>query len=479
MINLILKDLVLWLFGLFLDLMNYCADALLGLMNTDLSYFESNVPIIVKLYGVFVAIGWGFLIGNCAFQCLKAMFAGLGFETESPAILLVRTFLFGFILIMSKQVCEIGLSIGKTLMELIGLPEKASITFPDDSMFPDLTSSWLLIVIIGVLIGAQLFKLFFEIGERYVVVAILTLFSPIAFAMGGSRSTKDICSGFVRTYASMILLLVSNVLFLKLIYSALSSMPDGVMILPWTVLIVGIARVARKADNLLAKIGLNPSFTGDPLGNGMGKAAAFMAARSILSSATHSSARQGAKSSGKGKSEFKADSTGNTHNRSNASSRNTAQNSSRANMGFNGGSVNNSSHAGFNSSVRNSSSVNSADFGKTAVTGTNSNRFGASKTPGQKGDTRVDNKNTAGGRNAVNTARNTAAVGGKKNNIGAQKYSGKYTGNQKFGTQKRGKNTAWKPDKSFSHNPVGKRFGQTDTPPETKPEKAVENEPEQ
>ena len=54
MINLILKDLVLWLFGLFLDLMNYCADALLGLMNTDLAYFESSVPIIVKLYGVFV-----------------------------------------------------------------------------------------------------------------------------------------------------------------------------------------------------------------------------------------------------------------------------------------------------------------------------------------------------------------------------------------------------------------------------------------
>lgn len=478
MINLILKDLVLWLFGLFLDLMNYCADALLGLMNTDLAYFESNVPIILKLYGVFVAIGWGFLIGNCAFQCLKAMFAGLGFETESPAILLVRTFLFGFLLIMSKQVCEIGLSIGKTLMELIGLPEKASITFPDDSMFPDLTSSWLLIVIIGVLIGTQLIKLFFEIGERYVVVAILTLFSPIAFAMGGSRSTKDICSGFIRTYASMILLLVSNVLFLKLIYSALSSMPDGVMILPWTVLIVGIARVARKADNLLAKIGLNPSFTGDPLGNGMGKAVAFMATRSILSSATHSSARQGAKSSGKGKSEFKADSTGNTHNRSNATSRNTAQNSSRANMGFNGGSVNNSSHAGFNSSVRNSSSVNSADFGKTAVTGTNSNRFGGNKTPGQKGDTRVDNKNTAGGRNAANTTRNATAVGAKKNNTGAQKYSGKFTGTKISGA-KGAKNAVWKPDKSFSHNPVGKRFGQTDTPPETKPEKAVENEPEQ
>ena len=476
MINLILKDLVLWLFGLFLDLMNYCADALLGLMNTDLSYFESNVPIIVKLYGVFVAIGWGFLIGNCAFQCLKAMFAGLGFETESPAILLVRTLLFGFILIMSKQVCEIGLSIGKTLMELIGLPEKASITFPDDSMFPDLTSSWLLIVIIGVLIGAQLIKLFFEIGERYVVVAILTLFSPIAFAMGGSRSTKDICSGFIRTYASMILLLVSNVLFLKLIYSALSSMPDGIMILPWTVLIVGIARVARKADNLLSKIGLNPSFTGDPLGNGMGKAAAFMAARSILSSATHSANRH-SNTAGKSRSEFKANNTGNMHNRSNASSRNTAQNSSRANARVNSN-VNAASNAGVNNTVRNSSSVNSADFGKTAVTGTNSNRFGGNKTPGQKGDARVESKNTSIGRNAANTARNTAVSGGKKNNPGAQKYSGKFTGTKISGA-KGAKNTAWKPDKSFSHNPVGKRFGQTDTPPETKPEKAVENEPKQ
>ena len=476
MINLILKDLVLWLFGLFLDLMNYCADALLGLMNTDLSYFESNVPIIVKLYGVFVAIGWGFLIGNCAFQCLKAMFAGLGFETESPAILLVRTFLFGFLLIMSKQVCEIGLSIGKTLMELIGLPEKASITFPDDSMFPDLTSSWLLIVIIGVLIGAQLIKLFFEIGERYVVVAILTLFSPVAFAMGGSRSTKDICSGFVRTYASMILLLVSNVLFLKLIYSALSAMPDGVMILPWTVLIVGIARVARKADNLLSKIGLNPSFTGDPLGNGTGRAVAFMAARSILSSAAHS-ANTHSNTAGKNRSEFKADSTGNTHNRSNATSRNTAQNSSRANVGVNSN-VNATSSAGVNNTVRNNSSVNSADFGKTAVTGTNSNRFGDSKILGQKGKTRVDNKNTAGGRNAANTARNTAVSGGKKNNPGAQKYSGKFTGTKISGA-KGAKNTAWKPDKSFSHNPIGRRFGQTDTPPETKPEKAVEDEPKQ
>ena len=496
MINLILKDLVLWIFGLFLDLMNYCANALLGLMNTDLSYFESNVPIVVKLYGVFVAIGWGFLIGNCAFQCLKAMFAGLGFETESPAILLARTFLFGFLLIMYKQICEIGLSIGKTLMELIGLPENVSITFPDDSMFPDLTSSWLLIVIIGFLIGSQLIKLFFEIGERYALVAILTLFSPVAFAMGGSRSTKDICSGFVRTYASMILLLVSNVLFLKLICSALSSMPDGIMILPWTVLIVGIARVARKADNLLAKIGLNPSFTGDPLGNGTGRAVAFMAARSILNSATHSAVRQGAHASGKEKSEFKANSTGNRTSRSGnaytrntasgnctdgsqAKSRNTANNNNQTNASVIGGSnISRSGNTGVNTAFKSSYGINNSDFGRTAVAGINTNRFGAGKVSGQKGETRLENKGTAIRKNAANSTQNTASVGRKKNKPSTQRLGNNYADGKQFGTQKL-RNKAWKPDKSFSHNPAGKRFGQTNTPPNTKPKKAVENEPKQ
>ena len=146
-------------------------------------------------------------------------------------------------------------------------------------------------------------------------------------------------------------------------------------------------------------------------------------------------------------------------------------------MGVNSN-MNAASNAGFNSSVRNNSSVSSADLGKATVTGTNSKRFGGNKTPGQKGDARVDNKNTAGGKNAANTTRNSTAVGGKKNNTGAQKYGGKFTGTKISGA-KGTKNTAWKPDKSFSHNPVGTRFGQTDTPPETNPEKAVENEPKQ
>ena len=281
----ILQGLMQWIYGLLLDLMSYCASALLGIMSTDLSFFESSVPIVPKLYMVFVAIGWGLLIGNCAFQSMKAMFAGLGFETESPAILLLRTGLFGTLLIFSKDICDIGLSIGKNVIDLLGIPASVQLTMPTDSMFSGFGTSWLLVIIIGFILGFQLIKLFFEVAERYVVVAVLTLLCPVGLAMGGSKSTKDICVNYMRTYASMIVMMVMNVLFLKLILSALAAMPSGVLILPWCLLVVGIAKTARKADQLVSRIGLSPTSAGDPLGKGRGMMMAAMAARTILHTA--------------------------------------------------------------------------------------------------------------------------------------------------------------------------------------------------
>ena len=285
MMETLLKGLLQWLYGLFLDLIAYCSDALLGVMSTDLTFFEQSVPIVPSLYRVMVAIGWGLLIGNCAFQAMKAMFAGLGLETESPAILLLRTLLFGVLLIFSGDVCAIGLSIGKNVIALIGIPEDATLTFPTEGFFADTGAAWLLVILIGFVLGFQIIKLFFEIAERYVLVGILTLLFPLGMAMGGSKSTKDICTGYVRTYGSMIVMMVLNVLFLKLILSALSAMPTGTLVLPWCLLVVGLAKCARKADNLISKIGLNPAITGDPLGHGRGGMVATMAARTVLRSA--------------------------------------------------------------------------------------------------------------------------------------------------------------------------------------------------
>ena len=109
----ILKELFLWLYDIFLDIIGFCANSLLKIMSTDLTYFETNVPAVKTMYSIFIAVGWALLLGNMVFQAMKCMFTGLGFEGENPAILLARSGIFGFLLIFSRQICDIGMGISK------------------------------------------------------------------------------------------------------------------------------------------------------------------------------------------------------------------------------------------------------------------------------------------------------------------------------------------------------------------------------
>lgn len=56
-LNGILKGLFEWLYEMFLELVSYCANSLLGLMSADLTYFETNVPAVSELYNVMIAVG--------------------------------------------------------------------------------------------------------------------------------------------------------------------------------------------------------------------------------------------------------------------------------------------------------------------------------------------------------------------------------------------------------------------------------------
>ena len=358
-------------------------------MGTDLTFFETSVPVVPRLYAVFTAVGWGVLIGNLAFQSLKAMMAGLGFETESPAVLLIRTALFGTLIVVSGDISALCLQIGGRIISLLGLPAAVRLTLPDESFFTESGVAWLLVIIIGFILGFQLLRFFFEIAERYVVLGVLTLLMPVALGLGGSRSTKDICTGFMRTYASMTAMMVLNVLFLKLIISALSTIPTGYMIIPWCLLIVGIARTARKADSLLSKIGLNPAFTGDPLGAGKGLVTAAMIARTVMSFTGRAGrgSAQGGKNSAGAQRNAAYNRTGGTNisgSTANSSVGNTAANSNtnaKAAQTNNFGSENsNYSFGGSTSggSVIRNTGTNTAAFSGGTPKAVNTNRFGAS-----------------------------------------------------------------------------------------------------
>ena len=280
MLEPILKGLIEWIYGMILELMSYVSGELLGVMSMDLTYFKTTAPIISDIINVFVALGWALLIGNLVFQALKSMMSGAGFEAEDPKILFLRTFVFSFLLLASQQICGIGLSIAGKVIDLLELPDSINVEVCNETMFSfGGGAKWLLVIIVNVILIIQMIKLLFEIGERYVITSVLTFFSPLAFSMGGSKNTSDIFKGWVRMYCSMLIMMIMNIVFLKLIMSAMSQIGNGGSILVWLVFVVALTRVARKIDSHIGKIGLSTPQTGNPIGGSLTGIASMMAVR--------------------------------------------------------------------------------------------------------------------------------------------------------------------------------------------------------
>ena len=293
MLELLFQGFVEWLYGLVLECWEYFASVLFDLMSLDFAYLREHIPIIDTIRQIMLGVGWALLIGNLVFQATRGMAAGLGFDAEDPKLLFTRTFAFSFLLVASPQICELGLNMTSTVIELLQMPDAVDITFADEASFGGLTGSWLLVVICGIIVMFQTFKLIMEMAERYFILAVLTITSPLAFGMGGSRNTSDIFNGWCRMFGSMCLLMATNVMFVKMLLSVLSYYPSGLDVLPWMVLVVTIVKVAKKADSILARIGLNPAMTGDPLGRGFPGAMTMMVVRSLVSNAAHTIGRNG------------------------------------------------------------------------------------------------------------------------------------------------------------------------------------------
>ena len=286
MLELIFQGFWEWLYSLVLECWEFFSSSLLDIMSMDFSYLETRMPVITTIEQSMLAIGWALLIGNLVFQAVRSMLTGLGFEGEDPKLLFTRTFVFAFLLLASPQICELCLNMASIMIGILEVPDAVNITLADNASFAGLACAWLLVIICGIIVMFQFFKLIVEMAERYFILAVLTISAPLAFGMGGSRNTSDIFTGWCRMYGSMCLLMVLNVAFIKMLLSVLSFYPSGLDVLPWMILVLTVVKVAKKADAIVTRIGLNPAITGDSLGRTFPGALTYLVVRSAASQVT-------------------------------------------------------------------------------------------------------------------------------------------------------------------------------------------------
>ena len=287
MLELLFQGFFEWIYEMILEAWEYFSDSLIDLMSMDFAYLQVHIPVLPAIRQNMLAVGWALLIGNLVFQSLRGMMTGLGFEGEDPKLLFTRTFVFSFLLLASPQICELCLNMTSAIIRVMELPDAVNIDIIHESVFDGLACAWLLVFICGIIVMFQSFKLISEMAERYFILAMLTISAPLAFGVGGSRDTSDIFKGWCRMYGSMCLLMVLNVVFVKMLRSVLSTVPTGLAVLPWMVLVLSIVKVAKKADVIVTRIGLNPAITGSTLGRTLPGMLTYIVMHTAATNAMH------------------------------------------------------------------------------------------------------------------------------------------------------------------------------------------------
>ena len=195
-------------------------------LGTDMTAMEEYFPFVTKAYDVMQVTAWAILILITIWQLFRA-FGGPITEAENPWHLLVRSSVYGLLIGYAKPIFSLCLNIARapytTLMELSMTAEDFTFAGVEQTLTNGLLTivsaatvvGLILILILEIALGWNYFKLLLETVERYIVVGVLCYTSPLAFSMGGSKTTSTVFKSWCRMVGSQLLLLVMNVWFLR------------------------------------------------------------------------------------------------------------------------------------------------------------------------------------------------------------------------------------------------------------------------
>ena len=313
------SDLISWLceqiVGLVLAVVTFCLQttsiAFKATMNLSASmdsdstldlFFQVFIPNAQQgnggtLWNTMLACGLVILYGILIFQLFKGLFGPIA-KAESPIRLLGRSLLFAILVVNARGICQLFFYLGTAPYNIIataftgftGIDDAAvggltnlAVSFVNSVYLP---TGWIGELIQGLLSIIFLFsivvnyvKLMVEIVERYVILGVLSFFSPLCIATGASENTNQIFKSWIKMMISQCILMCMSVFFLSIFeqsvlkVSTLNAGVDGFIVL---LMLLAWLRTGQRIDSHMSTLGLSVAQSGGGLWGDMFAGAALM-----------------------------------------------------------------------------------------------------------------------------------------------------------------------------------------------------------
>ena len=257
----------------------------LNALGTDMVVMEEYFPFVTKAFSILQYFAWALIFIITVWQLFR-VFGGPITEAENPWHLMARSSIFAILIGYSKPIFLLVLDIARApyiaLMDASMDPGDFTFAGIEQSLSNGLVTLISVASVVGLILqlillislGWNYFKMLLEVVERYIVVGVLCYTSPLAFAMGGSKTTNQVFKSWCRMVGSQLLLLVLNVWFLRAFNSSVGQFAanGGALttgsgnIFLWIFCALAFLKTAQKFDSYLASMGLSVAQTGSSMG---------------------------------------------------------------------------------------------------------------------------------------------------------------------------------------------------------------------
>jgi hypothetical protein len=243
----------------------------------NLGYFTSNLPIVGKSYEIFQTMALGLVMLFFIWQCFKIFGAPIGIESDDPVKVFFKSILAVFCIYNAQGIFNEGfttlrpifdsindLGIGATLLNNPFEGYKAGHAINDLLTLFTAAGTWevIVFVIILVVIMWNLLKMLIELTERYVLMGILAVTSPLGFSMMTTKATANIFAAWTRMIMGQFVIYLLNFWIIKAFLSAFTQVRADIV---WLIFMWAFLKVAQKLDMFLGKLGIEVGNVGGSL----------------------------------------------------------------------------------------------------------------------------------------------------------------------------------------------------------------------
>jgi len=265
---------------------SYFVSLLTTTFQFDLVYFTNQFSIIAQSYKIFQTMGLGLVMLFLIWQCFKTFGAPLGIEGDEPFKVFLKSLLAVFCIYHAQELFNLGFEFFKPIFDQInGLVPNSNITW--NSSYSTANGVWdavtlfsglsfvqiIIFAILIIVIMWNLLKMLIELTERYILMGILAVTSPLGFATMTNKGTANIFAAWSRMVMGQFVIYLLNLWIIKLFLNALAGMPPianttdaekGSAVI-WFIFMLAFLRVAQKMDQYLGKLGIEIGQTGGSL----------------------------------------------------------------------------------------------------------------------------------------------------------------------------------------------------------------------